>query len=152
MTEAHPFVLSGGQKRRLSVATALVSGAPVLVLDEPTFGQDQARAAELIEMLIELNHAGTTVIMATHDLQLAAEVTDHLMVVVDGQIAAFAPTAEVLASDALDLAGLGLPPLATAFRGLDAQPQLSGITRFRDLPGFSSVGSPLHQFGGMHDE
>ncbi|MDJ1371367.1 ABC transporter ATP-binding protein [Gulosibacter molinativorax] len=151
LADAHPFVLSGGQKRRLSVATALVSGAPVLVLDEPTFGQDQARAAELIEMLAELNAAGTTVIMATHDLQLAAEVTDLLLVVTDGTIAAFGPTPQVLAGDVLEESGLGLPPLATAFRGLDAQPRLAGITRFRDLPGYTPDASPLHQFGGLRD-
>ncbi|KAB1642195.1 ABC transporter ATP-binding protein [Gulosibacter chungangensis] len=150
--DAHPFLLSGGQKRRLSVATALVSGAPVLILDEPTFGQDQARAAELIDMLSELNSAGATVVMATHDLQLAAEVTDRLLVFVDGKVTAYGPTAEVLASNALETAGLGLPPLATAFRGLDAHPALSGITRFRDLPGAPAVGSPVHRLGGLIDE
>lgn len=151
VADAHPFMLSGGQKRRLSVATALVSGAPVLVLDEPTFGQDQARAVELVQMLSALNRSGTTVIMATHDLQLAAEVTDKLIVVVDGRISTFGDTADVLSSDALERAGLGLPPLATVFRGLANKPQLSGITRFRDLPGFASAGSPLHQFGGLLD-
>ena len=49
--DSHPFLLSGGQKRRLSVGTALVAGAPVLVLDEPTFGQDRARADELLALL-----------------------------------------------------------------------------------------------------
>jgi energy-coupling factor transport system ATP-binding protein len=49
--DVHPFLLSGGQKRRLSVGTALVAGAPVLALDEPTFGQDRARADELLGLL-----------------------------------------------------------------------------------------------------
>ncbi|MGO1544908.1 MAG: ABC transporter ATP-binding protein [Gulosibacter sp.] len=136
VAELHPFLLSGGQKRRLSVATALVSGAPVLVLDEPTFGQDQARAAELIEMLSSLNAAGTTVLMATHDLQLAAEVTDKLMVLAEGRVRAYGDTAEVLASEVLNEVGIGLPPIASAFRRLDAQPRLNRITRVRDLPQF----------------
>ncbi|SJM64307.1 ABC transporter ATP-binding protein [Gulosibacter sp. 10] len=135
VADLHPFLLSGGQKRRLSVATALMSEAPVLVLDEPTFGQDQARAVELVDMLRQLNDAGTTVLMATHDLQLAAEVADRLIVVDAGRIAAHGPTPEVLAGPVLEEVGIGLPPLATAFRRLDSQPRLSGITRMRDLPG-----------------
>ena len=51
LRDQHPFLLSGGQKRRLSVGTALIAGAPVLALDEPTFGQDRERAAELLDML-----------------------------------------------------------------------------------------------------
>ncbi|MEE2815405.1 MAG: ABC transporter ATP-binding protein, partial [Actinomycetota bacterium] len=65
----HPFLLSGGQKRRLSVGTALVAGARVLVLDEPTFGQDRARADELLGLLRDLNREGTTIIVVTHDMQ-----------------------------------------------------------------------------------
>lgn len=129
--EQHPFLLSGGQKRRLSVATALVSGAQCLILDEPTYGQDRDRAAELVSVLQELNDADTTVIMATHDLQLAAEHADHLVVVVDGHIAAAGPTAEVLESRALETAGLGTPPLARAF--VQAPEPLRGIYRMRQL-------------------
>ena len=130
----HPFLLSGGQKRRLSVATAFVSGASCLVLDEPTFGQDRARAAELVNVLTELNEAGTTIIMATHDLQLAAEAADRLVVVADARIAADGPIREVLASGVLDAVGIGQPPLVRVFGGL-ADPRLRGITRMRDLPG-----------------
>ncbi|NLT26671.1 MAG: ABC transporter ATP-binding protein [Microbacteriaceae bacterium] len=141
LAELHPFLLSGGQKRRLSVATALVSGASVLVLDEPTFGQDRARAAELVAVLTELNAAGTTVIMATHDLQLAAEVADRLVVVADARIAADGPVREVLASGVLDEVGIGQPPLVRAFGGL-ADERLRGITRMRDLPGAETGAVP----------
>ena len=75
--DRHPFLLSGGQKRRLSVGTALVAGAPVLALDEPTFGQDRARAAELLDILRTLNDEGTTVLVVTHDLQLVADYADR---------------------------------------------------------------------------
>jgi energy-coupling factor transport system ATP-binding protein len=130
--EQHPFVLSGGQKRRLSVATALVSGARTLVLDEPTFGQDEARAAELVAMLRELVDGGTTVLIATHDLQLAAEEADRMLVLADGALVAAGPTHEVLAGDSLERVGLGLPPVAAAFRGLPEP--LGGIMRLRELP------------------
>ncbi|KQP57546.1 ABC transporter ATP-binding protein [Agreia sp. Leaf283] len=130
----HPFLLSGGQKRRLSVGTALIDGAPLLALDEPTFGQDRARASELLTLLDGLNAQGTTVLVVTHDLQLVAEHSSHILVLDSGRVAAFGPTASVLASDALDGAGLRRPPLARAFRELERHPSWRSVTRLRDLP------------------
>jgi energy-coupling factor transporter ATP-binding protein EcfA2 len=133
--DAHPFLLSGGQKRRLSVGTALIAGAPVLVLDEPTFGQDRERATELLSMLAELNRAATTVIIVTHDLQLVAEYASHVAILGEGRLAAFGETADVLAdADTLSRAGLRPPPLGQAFEGLTAHPEWQGITRLADLP------------------
>ncbi|WP_407342623.1 ATP-binding cassette domain-containing protein [Pengzhenrongella phosphoraccumulans] len=67
---ANPFTLSGGEQRRLSVATALVTRPRVLILDEPTFGQDARTWAELVELLRELLSAGTALVCATHDREL----------------------------------------------------------------------------------
>ena len=134
--EQHPFLLSGGQKRRLSVATALVSGAQCLILDEPTYGQDRNRASELVSVLQQLNDAGTTVVMATHDLQLAAEYADHLVVMTDGHIAAAGPTATVLESGALEKVGLEMPPLARVFA--QAPAPLRGIYRMQQLVDFAA--------------
>ncbi|MET0812663.1 MAG: ATP-binding cassette domain-containing protein, partial [Microbacterium sp.] len=97
---SHPFLLSGGQKRRLSVGTALVAGAPILALDEPTFGQDRARADELLGLLQELNSDGTTIIVVTHDMQLVTEYADRTVVIGDGRLLRSAPTTEVFADDA----------------------------------------------------
>jgi energy-coupling factor transporter ATP-binding protein EcfA2 len=130
----HPFLLSGGQKRRLSVGTALIDGAPVLALDEPTFGQDRARASELLTLLGELNAAGTTVLVVTHDLQLVAEYSSHVAVLDAGRLAAYGPTRDVLATDALESAGLRTPPLARALRGVTAHPSWQRLTRLADLP------------------
>ncbi|MFF1879623.1 ABC transporter ATP-binding protein [Leifsonia sp. NPDC058230] len=133
--DAHPFLLSGGQKRRLSVGTALIAGAPVLVLDEPTFGQDRERATELLATLAELNRTGTTVVIVTHDLQLVAEYASHVAILSEGRLAAFGETADVLAdAETLGRAGLRPPPLARAFAGLAAHPEWHGITRLADLP------------------
>lgn len=133
--ESHPFLLSGGQKRRLSVATALVTGAPVLVLDEPTFGQDRARADELLALLSELNDAGTTIVFVTHDMQLVAEYADRLVVLADGRLIAHGSTAEVFGDrDVVARAGLRLPPLARALSGVARHPELAGISRLKDLP------------------
>jgi energy-coupling factor transport system ATP-binding protein len=133
---AHPFLLSGGQKRRLSVGTALIAGAPLLVLDEPTFGQDRAHAAELLGLLDRLNAQGTTVVVVTHDLGMAAEYAARVVVVAEGRIAADGPTADIL-RDArlLEACGLRQPPLVRAFAGPQAPPGLRGATRLRDLPG-----------------
>ena len=64
---ANPFTLSGGQKRRLSVAAVLATRPRVLVLDEPTFGQDAVTWAALVAFLEELRAAGTAIVAATHD-------------------------------------------------------------------------------------
>lgn len=132
----HPFLLSGGQKRRLSVGTALIAGAPVLVLDEPTFGQDRERADELLTLLSGLNRTGTTIVTATHDLQLVAEHSSHVAVLGEGELLAFGPTTSILAdADLIERAGLRLPPLARAMRRVTAHPGWTSITRMADLPG-----------------
>ncbi len=133
--DVHPFLLSGGQKRRLSVGTALVAGAPVLALDEPTFGQDRARADELLGLLQGLNRDGTTVLVVTHDMQLVTEYATRTIVIGDGRVLADAPTAEVFSDETLiRSAGLRLPPLRRAFAGLERHPELAGITRLADVP------------------
>jgi len=130
----HPFLLSGGQKRRLSVGTALIAGAPLLVLDEPTFGQDRERAGELVALLRELNDAGTTVIAATHDLQLVADHASRIAVMAEGRLIGIGPTAEVLAGPLIEQAGLRHPPLARATRGLANHPEWRAVTRWAQLP------------------
>lgn len=128
----HPFLLSGGQKRRLSVGTALIAGAPILALDEPTFGQDRARADELLGLLRDLNDKGTTVIVVTHDMQLVAEYATHTVLVGDGRVQAAGPTAEVFADEAMIVAaGLRLPPLTQVLRGITG---FEGVVRLADLP------------------
>lgn len=136
LREAHPFLLSGGQKRRLSVGTALIAGAPLLVLDEPTFGQDRARAAELLAMLSGLVSTGTTIVIVTHDLGLAAEYASHVAVVDAGRLAAFGPADRILGDTALLTAiGLRQPPLGRVLADERIPEPLRGIARLRDLPG-----------------
>lgn len=74
---ANPFTLSGGQKRRLSVATVLAASPEVIVLDEPTFGQDRRGWIELVALLQEEIAAGTTVIAVTHDAGVIRHLGGH---------------------------------------------------------------------------
>lgn len=67
LLDANPFTLSGGEKRRLSVASALATAPRILILDEPTFGQDARTWAELVDLIRELLADGTAVISITHD-------------------------------------------------------------------------------------
>jgi energy-coupling factor transporter ATP-binding protein EcfA2 len=75
--EANPFTLSGGQQRRLSVATALATSPQVLVLDEPTFGQDAATWRELVTLLAEQRARGCAVVTVTHDRDLVEVLADE---------------------------------------------------------------------------
>ena len=81
---ANPFTLSGGEKRRLSVATALATGPRVLVLDEPTFGQDRGTWLELLALLDALRSDGTALVCATHDMAFVEALADRVMVLHDG--------------------------------------------------------------------
>jgi len=74
---ANPFTLSGGQKRRLSVATVLAAAPQVLVLDEPTFGQDRRGWISLVELLQGEVHAGRTVIAVSHDDGVVRHIGGH---------------------------------------------------------------------------
>ncbi len=135
--EVHPFLLSGGQKRRLSVGTAIIAGPPVLALDEPSYGQDRERAGEMLDLLAGLHAGGTTILVVTHDLQLAAEHATHLAVMADGTLLGMGETAETLQGDLIERAGLRLPPLAQATRALVRHPTWHAITRLAELPGRS---------------
>lgn len=77
LAEANPFTLSGGQKRRLSVATAIAASASVLVLDEPTFGQDARTWAELTALLAEQLDSGAAALLVTHDRDLVDAIADR---------------------------------------------------------------------------
>lgn len=133
----NPFLLSHGEKRRLSVATALITEPRILILDEPTFGQDRARADEIIAMVDELNATGITILMVTHDLQLVADHAHRIAILADGRLLGAGPTAELLCDEELIVrAGLRQPPIPRltrmlAERGLD----WGALTRADQLAG-----------------
>lgn len=82
----HPFSLSQGQKRRLSVATMLVNDQDLLILDEPTFGQDAQTAYEIMNLLVERTKA---ILMITHDMNLVDQYADRVLVLDKGEMIFF---------------------------------------------------------------
>jgi energy-coupling factor transport system ATP-binding protein len=92
LAEANPFTLSGGEKRRLSVATALATAPAVLVLDEPTFGQDRRTAAELLDLLAALRDSGRAIAFATHDRDFATALADRTLRLAPATMTSGVPT------------------------------------------------------------
>lgn len=94
--------LSFGQKKRLTIAAVLVLKPEILILDEPTAGQDATHTSQLLSFLQNINIANhTTIIIITHDMHLLANFVQRALVVVDGQILADTTPAELLANEAL---------------------------------------------------
>ena len=117
------------------MGTALITGAPVLALDEPTFGQDRSRADELLALLRELHDEGTTVLVVTHDMQLVTDHADRTVVLAGGRILRAGDTDAVFADDDLiERSGLLPPPLRRALRDLSSHPALAEVARIADLP------------------
>ncbi len=77
LAAANPYTLSGGEQRRLSVATALATAPRLLLLDEPTFGQDRRTWAELVDLLAKLRDDGAGIVTMTHDTDFVAALADR---------------------------------------------------------------------------
>jgi energy-coupling factor transporter ATP-binding protein EcfA2 len=86
MRDKHPLRLSMGQKRRLSVATMLILHTDILILDEPTTGQDRKNIDNIMEIMQEANSRGTTVILITHDMNLVAKYSNRIVVMDRGEV------------------------------------------------------------------
>ncbi len=90
-----PYFLSKGQRQRLALATVLVMEPEVIIVDEPTTGQDYEQSRYIMELLKKLNNRGKTIIIVTHDMKLVAEYAERVIVLKDGKILADAPTREI---------------------------------------------------------
>jgi energy-coupling factor transporter ATP-binding protein EcfA2 len=124
-----PFSLSLGERRRLSVATMLVLEPQLLVLDEPTIGQDYERAQQLMGLMARLRERyGTTILMITHDVRLVAQWAERALVLRSGEIAFDGAPIDLFAdADMLRSAGLLAPPIYDVSRQLAARDPDRGI-------------------------
>ncbi|MGJ0155353.1 ABC transporter ATP-binding protein [Streptomyces sp. CH8.1] len=96
--DIHPRDLSEGQRLALALALVLTGRPALLLLDEPTRGLDYAAKARLVEVLRGLAADGHAVVLATHDVELAAELADRVVILAGGEVVADGPTAEVVVS------------------------------------------------------
>lgn len=104
--------LSFGQKKRVTIASMLVMDPKVLILDEPTAGQDYRHYTEIMEFLKELNRQGVTIILITHDMHLMLEYTPHAIVIHDGEKIGDSTAVDILTNEEIaDAASLKLTSL-----------------------------------------
>jgi energy-coupling factor transport system ATP-binding protein len=94
--ETHPKDLSEGQRLALALAVILTAQPPVILLDEPTRGLDYAAKRRLVGLLRELARRGHAVILATHDVELVAELATRVAILAEGEVVADGPTTEVV--------------------------------------------------------
>ncbi len=94
--ERHPRDLSEGQRLVLAMCVVLAAAPPLLLLDEPTRGLDYAAKRRLVEMLTAVARDGRGVVLATHDVELVADVAQRVVVLADGEVVADGPTADVV--------------------------------------------------------
>ena len=99
LCDRSPFALSGGERKRVALASVLATEPRVIVLDEPTIGQDARQKEKLAEMLMGLNSKGRTVIVVTHDIEFVIENFPRTVAMANGSIVADGPTNSVLSNE-----------------------------------------------------
>ena len=94
-----PFELSGGEKRRVAIAGIIAIGPEVLVLDEPTAGLDPVGSKIILDLVVDLNKQGKTIILVTHDMNIVMNYADHVVVMNDGKIAFEGTSSKLFSGD-----------------------------------------------------
>jgi len=132
--DRHPFTLGKGQRQRLAVASVLALEPEVLVIDEPTTGQDHAGASSMLELISDLNASGHTVLMITHDMTLVAEHARRALLFAGGRMIADTTPRELFGSEDLLRRGNLVPPQVTTLaRDLGARDTVTTPAEFLEL-------------------
>jgi energy-coupling factor transport system ATP-binding protein len=112
MEDAHPYHLSLSERKRVALASVLAMETPIVVLDEPTTGQDARGVALIGDIVADLHHEGRTVVAITHDMDFCAENFDRVLVMADGEVIADGDPAQAFTRlDALAAAHVEPPQL-----------------------------------------
>jgi cobalt/nickel transport system ATP-binding protein len=145
--EFAPQYLSGGEKKRVTIADILAMQPEMILLDEPTASLDPRNAAALEQVLITLRQEGITVVISTHDVNFAYRIAERAIVFAAGRVIADAPVEAVFAaSDILEAAGLKQPLLFAAWEQLVAcLPALADMPRPRSIEELQSRLLPTAQ-------
>jgi len=131
--EAHPHHLSLSERKRVAIAAVLAMQAPIVVLDEPTTGQDEAGVQLISRIIDDLAAHGHTVVAITHDMDFCVENFDRVVVMARGTVRADGPTADVFAGrEALEAAAVEPPQLARLARALGWPEAPVGPVQFVD--------------------
>ncbi len=122
IAQKNPASLSSGQKKRVAIAGVVAMEPDVLVLDEPTSGLDAAGITDTVEILDELNHEGKTIILSTHDSDLAASWADRVYVLNKGKVFRSGSPKHIFGDEKLIAeAGLKHPVIVQTFREFQAR-------------------------------
>lgn len=116
--ESAPFSLSQGQRKRAAIAGVLAAGSDILLFDEPMASLDPAGKNEIQVLLNDLQAAGRTLVVATHDVDFAASWADGIILMDAGQVMAVGPSALLVSETAMQVAGLALPLVSRPFERL----------------------------------
>jgi len=115
-----PFMLSGGERKRVALASVLAWDPKIIILDEPTIGQDSRQKERLRQFIIQMNQQGKTVIIVTHDIEFVVECKPRVILMADGKIIADGEAREVLTDpDLVSRSSLILPEITQVFINLN---------------------------------
>ena len=103
-------MLSGGERKRVALASVLAWNPDVVILDEPTIGQDYKQKEKLRQFIVQLNTQGKTVIIVTHDVEFVAECNPHVILMAQGKIMAEGGAKETLTNRDLVTQAFIVPP------------------------------------------
>lgn len=108
-----PFILSGGERKRVALSSVLSWDPKIVVLDEPTIGQDYLQKEKLRQFIMQLNTQGKTVVIVTHDVEFVADCKPRVVLMSKGRIVADGPAEKILTDNKLLEEASILPPQVT---------------------------------------
>jgi len=115
-----PFMLSGGERKRVALASVLAWDPKILILDEPTIGQDSYQKERLRQFVIQMNQQGKTVIIVTHDIEFVAECEPRVILMANGKIIADGEAKQILTDiELINKSSLILPEITQVFMRLN---------------------------------